>query len=199
MTLYPTYFYAFLFDTDNNKNWKSTKLGLIYYDFEKCETCKGLDDSSVRNDCKECNLIKNSGENSFYAIEGAVRKFFGVALFITWSWLLVKVYRTHQIVGAKEYFILGTNIVCSAVVIFAFWYFIIRIKKRLKKNYESWSKRYYKIYVPVLIIAVSILCFLVYYLGWHHITVFAQLLVCLLFSIHLLIYRTFRNFFEPKL
>ncbi len=189
MSLYPTYIYAFLFDDKDDKYYTSTSFGLIYYDYK--------DASEKKKGAKPVLDLY-----SLKFIEGAVRKFLGVLLFNIWSLMIVYVYCTHQINSSKEYIVIVIYLVFTALILFTFWYLTIKVKRELNSGnnvtyYENFAKAYYKYYLPILFVVIGILCFLVAYLGWHFYTVIAQLVVCLILAMHLLIYRTFRKYFKP--
>ncbi len=185
MSLYPTYIFDFFSKNLSNKYYTSTCCGLMYFDFPK-------------NDNKqEKPLVKNT--KSIYFIEGAVRKFLGMLVFIIWSWLIVFVYYTHQIDKPIKIFVIVLNAVFTLVGIFTFWYYTYRVNKN-QNIYDKaikFAEGYYKKYLVIFLGILILFCALILFYNWHIITVIVQLIICLLLSIHLSIYRNFRSCFEP--
>lgn len=195
MSLYPTYIYVLFFENLNEFFFASERWGLIYYS------------RKTTNDKYEINPLR--------FIEGAVRKLLAVGLFIFWSWLIVYVYCVHQIETTKVYPIIIFNIFCTFFYLYMFWFFTVRVKSKmyfrnnntkgkinkhsenqlnkLLTTYESRAKIYYKYYVLFFLTLLFLLCLIAACFEWSSIVIITQLGTCLLISIHLIIYRTFRK------
>jgi len=200
MSLYPTYVYTSLFVMDSDSNadenikWNMSNWGLISF-----------------KDLRQKKLPKTSMDfNPYFGqpakfwtlkfLEGSVRKFLGIFLFVIWAGLLIHTYYQYQIdidLNWFKYVIYGFLYILFS---FIFWLITVALRRKLTKakleNYQIVYKRIEEIQkycIPFFILLITAFVVSVYFFEWNLLNVVFQVIICLLMASYLLLFRTLRK------
>ncbi|MDF1697115.1 MAG: hypothetical protein P1U56_14830 [Saprospiraceae bacterium] len=201
MSIYPTYVYTSLFDMnldnddEDDVDWFMDKGGLIYYDDKK--------EKPVIDEEHNPYLQKKIGFLTLKFIEGSVRKFLGVFLFIIWAGLIIHSYQYYQIDGMNKWFLYILYAFLVGFFLFLFWLYAVALRRKLKSG-EGYASIYkavqtvYKYQWYFFFILISIFVFSLYVIEWNLLNIIIQVIICFSLAGYLLMYRTVRKLIPER-
>ncbi len=196
MSWYPNFVFISLFEKVKDVYWEMSKLGLIYY-----VNLEDVDEDHNQNDLKIQNISENEIKVTESDTESKTRKFFGMFLFVFWSWILVLAFSKspHVILQGEEIVnenytsvLIALNLVFTILVLSFNKYFD---KKKLKNN-PLFLKipqdiGLYMIGILVLIFIIAIGAIWLFQWSWTSILI--EMVLCFFLSLIYIIFRELRT------
>lgn len=202
MSWYPVYIFEAVFTNSNNStSWKMSHWGLIYY---LPRNLKTENDNLESANSKNIELDINK---QIVKTESKIRKFFGMFVFVLWSWIIAAAYLKsphlsivdNEIVSLNSKLLFyGLNGSITIMVFYAFIY-LNDIGNKGKQTYEFFaSKSFAKYLILSLLIAFFLVVIISILFNWSGILVISQMIFCGLLALLFMVFRNNRANLLPN-